>query len=454
MTRFKTASGAALLALACAAPAMANTSAHGQGDPAKAVKVYHHDASPLAHVGGQDVGGSAFGSSFVAKPGSNNVFYGLTDRGPNVDAPDGGKVEPIPTFQPAIGEFKLVGDRMVLQRRIGLSAKDGHPLNGQVSPEADTGETIYSIDGKPLPASPYGYDPEGLVAMPDGSFWVSDEYGPYVTHFDATGREIERLSPFNGALDAELKNREPNKGMEGLTLSADGKQLVGIMQAALNAPDGPKSKKVSALRIVTIDLASRATKQYIYMLHNTDGADTTVSEIAALPNGDFLVDERDGKLEPNANKKLFRISLKDATNVGSTSALKGATYDSAKGGLLINGKTIEAIAGKDATEKATASLEEAGVTPVSSSLFLDVAGLISAISPDGSFFGHDKIEGVAVTKGGNEIYLSNDSDFGIDGLTGDDAPWQLQPKRLPNGTVDSGEVLRIDMKKVPNAFKG
>ena len=40
-------------------------------------------------------------------------------------------------------------------------------------------------------------DSEGLVAMPDGSFWVSDEYGPFITHFDGNGRQLDRLSPFD-----------------------------------------------------------------------------------------------------------------------------------------------------------------------------------------------------------------------------------------------------------------
>ena len=37
--------------------------------------------------------------------------------------------------------------------------------------------------------------------MPDGTFWVSDEYGPYVTHFDAGGYEIGRLTPYQNSPD-------------------------------------------------------------------------------------------------------------------------------------------------------------------------------------------------------------------------------------------------------------
>jgi len=41
-----------------------------------------------------------------------------------------------------------------------------------------------------------------------------------------------------------------------------------------------------------------------------------VSEITALSNTSFVVDERDGKPEPGAYKKLFTIDLRGATDVG------------------------------------------------------------------------------------------------------------------------------------------
>lgn len=38
-------------------------------------------------------------------------------------------------------------------------------------------------------------DAEGLVINSDGTFWVSDEYGPYVWLFDATGSIISAIRP-------------------------------------------------------------------------------------------------------------------------------------------------------------------------------------------------------------------------------------------------------------------
>ncbi|KOV64074.1 esterase-like activity of phytase family protein [Streptomyces sp. MMG1121] len=423
-----------------------------------AVRLYRTHLKPLATIGGVRVTAGAYGSSLYPVPGSKDEFYGLTDRGPNVDAPNGDKVLPLPDFDPAIGKFRLTGTKAVLERTIPLRAADGTPYNGLVNSQAGTGENLVDLNGKALPHSPYGYDSEGLVAMRDGTFWVSDEYGPYVTHFGPDGRAIARLSPFDGSLPAELANRVPNKGMEGLTVTPDGRTLVGIMQSALQAPDlssGVKVKHITALRIVTYDLRSHVTHEYVYLLDDPKTNSGAVSEITALSSTRFLVDERDGNTEPGAYKKLFAIDVAGATDIGPKATVPGTAYDAAKGGLLVGPaqQTIEAYVGAGNTAAATAALKAAGITPVTKSLGLDLGGLLTGLDPAGGFFGHDKIEGVATTDGGRTVVVSNDSDFGVDGIS--DAtpvpPYSLHAKTLPDGTQDDGEYLAVDTARLPAA---
>jgi hypothetical protein len=417
-----------------------------------AVRLYPTDLKPLATIGGVRIKGGAYGSALTPVPGERDEFYGLTDRGPNVDAPDGGKIEPLPAFTPAIGKFQLRDGKAQLQKVIPLRAANGTLYNGQVSPLADTGEKIVDLDGKTLPQSPYGYDSEGLVALRDGTFWVSDEYGPFVTHFGRDGRALERLSPFDGSLPAELKYRVPNKGMEGLALTPDGRTLVGVMQSALQQPDLTKKPgNVTTLRIVTVDLRTRATHEYLYLLDDPDTTGTAVSEITALSATRFLVDERDGKAEPGASKKLYEIDLAGATDVGPRAAVPGATYDAVKGGLLVGGRSIDAYVGKDTTAKATEDLAAAGIKPVGKKLHLDLGALVTSLDPSGGFFGHDKVEGVATTDGGRTLVISNDNDFGIDGVTNAAPPYALHVKTLPDGRQDDGEYLVVDTAKLPAA---
>lgn len=420
-----------------------------------AVKLYDTDLKPLATIGGVKITGGAYGSSFTPVPGSKTEFYGLTDRGPNVTAADGTtKIEPLPSFDPAIGKFKLAGTKAVLEKRIPLRAADGHAYNGLVSTEASTGETIEDLDGNVLPKSPYGYDSEGLVALRDGTFWVSDEYGPYITHFDRTGRQIERLSPFDGTLPAELAQRVANKGMEGLTVTPDGKTLVGIMQSALQTPDlAAKPSKVAPVRIVTYDLRTHRTHEYLYLLTDPKTNSGAVSEITALSATRFVVDERDGAFEPNAFKRLYEIDLAGATDVGPSSTVTGARYDASRGGLLVgpSQQSIEAFAGTADTATARTLLRGVGIAPVSKEIDVDLGALLTRLDPTGGFFGHDKVEGVATTDGGTTLVVSNDNDFGIDGVTNTEAPYTLHAKTLPDGTQDDGQYLSIDTTRVDDA---
>jgi hypothetical protein len=182
-------------------------------------------------------------------------------------------------------------------------------------------------------------DSEGMRLSNDGlSVFISDEYGPYVYQFDRlTGLRIRsfqlpasffvtNLSPVGAT---EIANntvgRTANKGMEGLAITPDGRTLVGIMQNPLIQDMNEGGVAANLLRIVTIDIASgRTTHQFAYLL--TTG--TGVSEIVALNNHEFLVDERDGKGRADANnakvKQLFKIDLNGAVDVSAMDGIAAA----------------------------------------------------------------------------------------------------------------------------------
>jgi hypothetical protein len=184
------------------------------------------------------------------------------------------------------------------------------------------------------------YDTEGIRISNDGlSVFISDEYGPYVYQFNRfTGVRVRsfklpssffvtNLAPVGSTeISGNTSGRTANKGMEGLAITPDGRTLVGIMQNALIQDANEGGAAANLLRIVTIDIASgRVTHQFGYLLTNGTG----VSEIVALNNHEFLVDERDGKGRASANnakvKQLFKIDLTGAVDVsdmdGATAAL-------------------------------------------------------------------------------------------------------------------------------------
>lgn len=422
---------------------------------------------PLAEVAGPggtttEISGAGYGSALTAVPGKAGYLYGLTDRGPNADAPDGNKSEMLLDFVPQIGKFKLVDGKARLQSVVtlkGPKSLGGENYSGR--PPHDTSEVIDDVNatnangGTPVPVArdPYGYDSEGLVALPDGTFWVSDEYGPYVTHFDAKGYELGRLTPYKdsqdnafhkilGYLPAELAFRAKNQGMEGLTVTPDGSTLVGVMQSALQQPDlgSVKPGNVSPSRIVTINLRTYDTKQYLYLLDDPKSTGGASSEITALTNTKFLVDERDGNFEPFALKSLNAVDINGATDVS---------------GLTIGGKSPEAFVGAAGTNAALAALTGAGVNVAQKQPVVNVGTLVSQLDPTGKFFAHDKVEGVATTDGGRTLYLSNDDDFGIDTIAVDpDGKWTVHQKVLPpTGKPDNAEILKVDTTKLPAVLK-
>ncbi|WP_244428680.1 esterase-like activity of phytase family protein, partial [Flavobacterium sp. B17] len=82
-----------------------------------------------------------------------------------------------------------------------------------------TGEIAYAVDGSVLGTDNYGLDSESIVAAADGTFWVSDEYGPHIVHYNADGVELERISPIGvntgtRKLPAVFAKRRPNRGMD------------------------------------------------------------------------------------------------------------------------------------------------------------------------------------------------------------------------------------------------
>jgi hypothetical protein len=377
-----------------------------------------------------------FGSSIAPDPNDPTVFYLLTDRGPNAAGVAAnsivfGKAD----FTPQIGKFRLKDNQLTLEQTILLKNAAGQPLTGLPNPagQGNTGETALDLNGQALGTNADGIDSEGLVLAPDGTFWISDEYGPHIAHFDATGKQLERINPFGTGqggrtLPLVLARRRPNRGMEGLTLTPDGKTLVGLMQSPLYNPSSAAVSGSTVLRVVTFELATGATKQYAYLMDNASL--TGCSEVAAITNTTFLALERDGLYGGNSTapatfKKIFKFDLAGATDI-SDAANPAA-------GKLYNGLTVEQL-------KTQAGLTTAGVVPVTKTLVLD---LLSATSP---VYPHDKAEGIALI-GSDLLAVSNDDDFGVldNGANG------FAPKLLPaTGKVD---VNRIYFFKLPTPLR-
>lgn len=245
------------------------------------------------------------------------------------------------------------------------------------------------------------FDPEGIRVSPRGTFYISDEYGPYILEFDRQGHLIRRLAlppkfaianpsaDPNAELLGNAAGRQANRGMEGLAISPDGSTLFGIMQNALIQDHGLSPGTTDRLglnnRILKIDLTTGETSEYVYVLEAINRGQG-VCEILAINDHEFLVVERDNRSNlqspPQAptRKKIYRIDLNGATDVSGIDSLPAAALP-------------------------------ASVVPVTKTLFIDLLApefnLIPTIA--------EKIEGIAwgpdLEDGRHVLYVFSDNDL-------------------------------------------
>lgn len=402
-----------------------------------------------------DTQGSTFGSvsSLAITPGSWNfnqstgsysgTFLTLPDRGRN-DPATGNFVN----YQNRVQEFDfnftpLYAGNGSSQNQIQFSYQGLTLLseaNGAPTVGNDPGSEVGMAFGRPVPRNNgnIAIDAEGLVALPNGDYFVSDEYGSAIYRFNSGGTLTGVINPPDALLPRNAANnpaftsisnpatgRRPNQGMEGLSLSPDGRYLFAMNQsAAVQDSTGSDQTRRRNTRVLVYDLMqgdtpSEPVGHYVMQLPTFDlngdgsGLDRTAaqSEILAISDTQFLVLSRDGNgrgpgtgLAP-AYKSILLADITGATN------LVGTVY---------NGTTPVANAGNLV----------AGITPVSSVEALNMLNLtdlgrfnlnldVTAANPDGDLNTlSEKWEGLALVPDLATadpfdffLFVANDNDF-------------------------------------------
>jgi hypothetical protein len=323
---------------------------------------------------GDTLGG--IGSGMVADVSSwkrdgdtyTGVFYMLPDRGWNtegsVDYP--GRLQ---KFSVAFTPYS--GAEVAPQTQLKLTYEDSivmHEADGKPTTGLDPTEVRKAANGFPDMPSAGGkisLDDEGVVRMTDGSFWVSDEYGPGIYRFSPDGTLLGAIQPpqafiplRNGVENFSSANppeggaapkpkdpetgRQNNQGFEGLSMSADGKQLYVLLQSA-TIQDGGKAGGGSPdrynTRFLSYDIsdvkAPKLAAEYVVQLPRFKDAKgkqlvAAQSEIHALDDHRFLVIARDsghGSGLKDAESVYRGIDIFDTT--GATN-IAGTDFDGTK----------------------------------------------------------------------------------------------------------------------------
>jgi Esterase-like activity of phytase len=369
--------------------------------------------------------GSALGTTYYEGGFSGldridaDSFWTVSDRGPNlgVSAIGCGKQFPVPTFAPTIYKIATTGASVSILQRIPLHLPSGFDdpaqLNlgavpgslqanlvtglpnfgqGMAIPNAVAWSGVPSADevgcdpaGAVLKDDPYGLDTEDVVAAPDRTFWISDEYRASIIHVSSSGEILSRLVPAGenllgsaypilGVLPGEYRYRTANKGIEGLTISADGNTLYGALQAALIGESGANT------RLFTIDVSTPSSpsfkREFAYPLSNSG-----VSGLEWVGPGDLVaVDDRNGSVN-SPGKHVYTVDL------------------SGTGGAIGSLTDPPALA---------------------KSLFVQFSTAVTTLGSPAGNYPYEKLEGLDIQIDGfgkRTINVANDNDFGADSST-------------------------------------
>jgi glycerophosphoryl diester phosphodiesterase len=159
-------------------------------------------------------------------------------------------------------------------------------------------------------------DPESLVTMPDDTFWIGDELGPWLLHFSIDGellgppvelpdhaRSVDHPLVLAGADDARIAR---SRGFEAMDLAGDGKTLVTILE-------GPaKGEPARQLRMQRYDTAAGKWLPFT-LIYELDADTMSVTDMSRIEGNRFVVIERDD-LEGDAAKakRVYSIDLDKA----------------------------------------------------------------------------------------------------------------------------------------------
>ncbi len=292
--------------------------------------------------------------------GYEGILWTLPDRGHN--DPDANVFFDYPArlhrfrirFTPADGRVIIIPDG-------GLKLRDfrGRPFTGA---DPETGTVTQRSILLPAPAAGVGagkvsLDAESLQFTRDGNFYVGDEYTANIYYFDRHGhlrgviRPPEAVmprrngKPYFGSLRPPETGRRNNQGVEGMSLSPDGRTLLVAMQSALmqDSTSGNAAGRLNT-RVLAYDvsrtptparpMAHHVVQLPVYRAAGDGGApDHTAaqSEIIALDGHRFLMLARDAAgrgaatSNPVVYKTILLVDLTGATNLAGTEYETGTT---------------------------------------------------------------------------------------------------------------------------------
>ncbi|XXG95843.1 hypothetical protein Hte_002114 [Hypoxylon texense] len=291
------------------------------------------------------------------------------------------------------------------QDTILFTAPDGTSLSG-IDPDA-TGHLSYAgfpeLPVATFPGDGFGgagpggksvtVDSEGLYVNDDGSFWVSDEFGPYIYLFGHDGKMLTAIRPpeaivprrngttsfssdnppiySNGGEGHDVDPENPasgrvnDHGFEALSVSDGGKTLWVLLQTAGVQEGGLVWATSRYVRLLKYDVSNRLAPVYVgewvvplpltVKPETEEVISAAQTEIIALEKGQFLVLTQTFGAGRGKNDTFSTHRHVDVFDMSKATQIKGDKFDCSSCGV---------------SDAQTGALAE-GITPATFCDFLD-----------------------------------------------------------------------------------
>ena len=288
----------------------------------------------------------------AAIPAGDGTWYALPDNGYGTRDTSADWQLAVYRIDPRFG----TGTAPELLSTVLLSDPDHHVAWKTVC-DPTSGSALPPFTFNVLPASPppacgtdpaarlltgFDFDPESLQIAADGTFWIGEEFGPFLLHADRQGHLLDApigapgvVSPQNPLLDVAAGERPTvaqSRGFESLAVSPDRTRLYVMTEGAVGSDDAQElrvlpfdlERKQFSGRVRRIRLEMPGAKVDLSKLTLMGGAPAypgatspvgtggeSAAEVTAINEHQFLMVERDSAGDGVAAPRFKKIFLLD-----------------------------------------------------------------------------------------------------------------------------------------------
>jgi glycerophosphoryl diester phosphodiesterase len=159
------------------------------------------------------------------------------------------------------------------------------------------------------------FDIESVVKLTDGTFWIGEEFGPFLLHVDADGTVLAApvelpggRSPQNPNLaSGEAPTIPQSRGFEAIAVSDDERFLYPIVEGAYIDDAQPRRRVIHEFDLDAVEYTGRTWS------YETDQDANVIGDAFLRDDGRMLILERDNFDGAQAvTKRIYEVRLDDA----------------------------------------------------------------------------------------------------------------------------------------------